>query len=175
MKILRYPDPALTSIAEPIAAVDDEVRAIAEDMLNTLAEARGLGLAGPQVGYVKRLIVVNPTPGSPENERVLVNPRVVAAEGEATGEEGCLSLPGINGKVTRAARVRVEALDLQGAAVSVEADGILARVLQHEIDHLDGILIFTKFSALDRAANQRALRDLEKAARERAKAGAGRR
>ncbi|MBI2919978.1 MAG: peptide deformylase [Planctomycetes bacterium] len=169
MKILKYPDPALTRVAEAVEAVDDQVRAMAEEMFMAMAEARGVGLAGPQLGYLRRLIVINTTPGTPDNEKAFVNPRIVWQEGEVTASEGCLSLPFVNGKVARAERIRMEAVDLQGAPVTVEADALLARILQHEIDHLDGILIFTKFSALDKAANQRALRDLERAAKETAK------
>lgn len=165
MKILKYPHPTLTTVADPIDAIDDAVKATAEEMLITLAESRGLGLAGPQVGYGKRLICVNITPGTPDGERVYVNPEIVGREGEATAEEGCLSIPGVNGKVTRAAKVVVKALDLSGAAVTVHADALLARVLQHEIDHLDGVLITSRFSAIDKAANARSLRALEKAAK----------
>lgn len=169
MKILKYPDPSLTRVADALEAVDDDVRGMAEEMFMAMAEARGVGLAGPQVGYLRRLIVINTTPGTPDNEKAYVNPRIVWQEGETSSEEGCLSLPFVNGKVTRAERIRMEALDLQGRPVVVEADTLLARILQHEIDHLDGVLIFTKFSALDKAANQRALRDLERAAKETAK------
>lgn len=165
MKILKWPHPSLTTPAERIESVDDSVRATAEEMLFAMAEARGLGLAGPQVGYGKRLICVNPTPGTPEGERVYVNPEIVSREGEATASEGCLSLPGINGKVTRAEKVVVNALDLEGKPVTVHAEALLARVLQHEIDHLDGVLIMQRFSAVDKAANARSLRALENAAR----------
>ncbi len=172
MKILKWPHPTLSTPAERIEAVDDSVRATAEDMLMAMAEARGLGLAGPQVGYGRRLICVNITPGSPDGERVYINPEIVGREGEATASEGCLSLPGVNGKVTRSEKVTVNALDLKGEAVTVHADALLARVLQHEIDHLDGVLIMQHFSALDKAANARSLRALEKAGKT---AAAGRR
>jgi peptide deformylase len=165
MQILKWPHPSLTKVAERIEVVDDAVRATAEEMLIAMAESRGLGLAGPQVGYGKRLICVNATPGSPEGERVYINPEIAGREGEATAEEGCLSLPGVNGKVTRAAKVTVRATDLHGEPVTVYADGLLARVLQHEIDHLDGVLIISRFSAIDKAANARSLRALEKASR----------
>jgi peptide deformylase len=172
MKILKYPHPILTTPAERIEAIDDSVRATAEEMLMAMAEARGLGLAGPQVGYGKRLICVNITPGSPEGERVYVNPEIVSREGEATAVEGCLSLPHVNGKITRAEKVVVNAMDLEGKTLTLNADALLARVLQHEIDHLDGVLITQRFSAIDKAANARSLRALEKAAKE---ASAGRR
>jgi len=165
MQILKYPHPALAQVAKEIVTVDDPVREMAEQMFITMAEKRGLGLAGNQVGYLHRLIVVNPVPGTPEHERAYVNPEIVQSEGEATGEEGCLSIPGVNGKVTRAAKVRMTALDLQGLPVTVEAEGVLARVLQHEIDHINGVLITSYFSAFDRAANARTLRELEKAAK----------
>jgi peptide deformylase len=173
MEILKYPNEALTRPARRIEAVDEAVRETARRMLETMAEARGYGLAGPQVGYGWRLIAVNPTPGSPDGERVYVNPGIVEREGEAVAEEGCLSLPGVNGKVVRAARVRVEATDLENNPVSLVAEDLLARILQHEIDHLDGTLIIHRFNAVDKAANARVLRALEKAAR--AGAGSGRR
>lgn len=165
MRILKWPNPVLTAVAARIEMIDDAVRATAEEMLFAMAEARGLGLAGPQVGYGKRMICVNITPGSPDGERVYVNPEIVGREGEATAEEGCLSLPGVNGKVSRAAKVTVRATDLKGEAITLFADGLLARVLQHEIDHLDGVLITQRFSAVDKAANSRSLRALEKASR----------
>ncbi|MCE9580880.1 MAG: peptide deformylase [Planctomycetes bacterium] len=165
MRILKWPNPALTAVASPIESVDDSVRATAEEMLMAMAESRGLGLAGPQVGYGKRLICVNVTPGSPEGERVYVNPEIVGREGEVTAEEGCLSLPGVNGKVTRAAKVTVRATDLKGEPLTLFAEGLLSRVLQHEIDHLDGVLITQRFSAIDKAANARSLRELEKTSR----------
>ncbi|NUN48241.1 MAG: peptide deformylase [Candidatus Brocadiae bacterium] len=168
MEILKWPHEALEQVAEPIRAVDDEVRAMAEEMLNAMAAARGVGLAGPQVGYLKRLIVLNLTPGSPDGERVYVNPEILSREGESFESEGCLSIPGVNGKVLRATRVVVRAVTLDSATVTVEADGLLARAFQHEIDHLEGILITRHFNAVDRTANARALRELEKAGRARA-------
>lgn len=165
MKILKYPHPALAKKAARIETIDDEVRETAKAMLDAMAIAHGVGLAGPQVGYLKRLIVLNPVPGNPDTEAIYINPEIVSSEGEATASEGCLSLPGVNGKVARSARVRVNALDLDGKPVAVDAEGLQARAFQHEIDHLDGVLITQRFSAIDKAANARALRDLEKAAK----------
>jgi peptide deformylase len=165
VKILKYPHPSLAKKAVRIESIDEEVRQTARGMLDAMAIAHGVGLAGPQVGYLRRLIVLNPSPGNPDTEAVYVNPEIVSSEGEATASEGCLSLPGINGKVTRSARVRVNALGLDGQPLVVDAEGLQARAFQHEIDHLDGVLITSRFSALDKAANARALRDLEKAAK----------
>lgn len=171
MKILKWPHPSLLKVAERIEVVDEAVKATAEEMLMALAESRGLGLAGPQVGFEKRMICVNVTPGSPDGERVYINPEIAGREGEVTAEEGCLSLPHVNGKITRFAKVVVNALDLEGKAVTIHAEALLSRVLQHEIDHLDGVLIIQRFSAIDKAANARSLRELEKAARSAPAAG----
>lgn len=148
---LRYMgDPVLREEAVVIDAVDDEVRALARDMFDTMYDAEGVGLAANQVGITRRLIVVDPhEDGVPP--RALVNPRVVATGDETDrAEEGCLSIPGLRDIVERKSTVIVEALDLDGEAVRIEADGLLARVLLHEIDHLDGVLFVDRVSPLKR-------------------------
>jgi len=164
MEVLLYPDPRLRATAAPIDRVDDDVRKTAEEMIRTMHEHRGIGLAGNQVGYLRRLIVINPD-GDPERDVALVNPRVEEARGTTTTEEGCLSFPKLYGRVTRANWVRVGALDLEGKPFTIEGDGLLAVVLQHEIDHLDGILFVSKMSPADQLKLKRSLKELEEKAR----------
>jgi peptide deformylase len=158
-------DPVLREKARPIDSIDDEVRRLAEDMLETLADAEGVGLAGPQVGASRRIIIVHPAPrdGEPREEaRVLLNPDVVERGGPQVGaEEGCLSIPGIYETVKRPERVRVRALDLEGKSVEIDASGIVARILQHEIDHLDGVLFVDRVGPMRRALLRRRLRELQ--------------
>lgn len=143
-------DAVLREEAVEVGAVDDEVRALARDMFDTMYAEEGVGLAANQVGVTLRVIVVDPREEG-VTPRALVNPRVVAT-GDATerAEEGCLSIPGLREVVERKASVVVEALDLDGAPVRIEADGLHARVLLHEIDHLDGILFVDRVSPLKR-------------------------
>ena len=148
LDILHHPDPRLRNVAVPVEAVDDEVRQLVGDLLETMYSARGIGLAAVQVGIARRVIVVDVS-----RERnaplALVNPRVAAVHGEeAEFEEGCLSVPGVYETVSRPARVRIEAWDRDGNAVSMEAEGTLAACLQHEIDHLDGRLFVDYLSRL---------------------------
>ncbi|MGQ0723345.1 MAG: peptide deformylase [Candidatus Eiseniibacteriota bacterium] len=160
-----YGDPVLREKARPVERVDAEVRRLAEDLLETLADAEGVGLAAPQVGASQRIIVVHPAgeDGQPrEPPRVLVNPDVVDRGGAQVGaEEGCLSIPGIYDTVKRPDRVRVRALDLDGHEVEIDADGMLARILQHEIDHLDGVLFIDRVGPMRRALLGRRLRELQ--------------
>lgn len=143
-------DPVLRERAAEIDAVDDEVRRLARDMFDAMYEAEGVGLAAPQVGITRRLIVVDPRePDVPP--RALVNPRVVTADARTDrAEEGCLSIPSVRDVVERPATVTVEGLDLEGRPVRLEAEGLHARVLQHEIDHLDGVLFIDRLSPLKR-------------------------
>jgi peptide deformylase len=144
-------DPILTKKAEPVAVVDEETVRLARDMVETVHAAPGVGLAAPQVGVGKRVIVVDLSVGENEDDlHVLVNPEVTAKEGEAVCEEGCLSVPDIREKVARPYWVKVKGLDLRGHPVEVEGEDLLARALCHEIDHLDGILFVDKLSALKR-------------------------
>jgi peptide deformylase len=148
---LRYlGDPILREEAAPVAGVTDEVRRLVEDMFDTMYAEEGVGLAAPQVGVPLRVIVVDPR----EPDVVpfaLVNPRIIASSDEVErAEEGCLSIPGLKEIVERSVSVRVDALNRDGEPVVVEADGLLARILQHEIDHIDGILFIDRVSALKR-------------------------
>lgn len=150
LEIRMLGDPVLREEAVEIEAVDDEVRALARDMFDTMYEADGVGLAANQVGITRRLIVVDPHEEGVA-PRALVNPRVIETGAESErAEEGCLSIPGLRDVVERQATVVVEALDLEGEPVRIEADGLLARVLLHEVDHLDGILFVDRLSPLKR-------------------------
>lgn len=142
-RITIYGDPVLRRKAPRVRQVDDELRAMLDDMVETMLEAPGLGLAAPQVGQCQRCIVVRDQPDSEEEEERIfriINPRLRAREGEQVAYEGCLSLPTLHGEVKRAQRVIVTGLSPEGEELRLEAEGLLARVLQHEMDHLDGVL-----------------------------------
>ena len=150
--ILIAPNPILKAKARPILKVDDDtVRDLAAKMLATMYHAPGIGLAAPQVGHGLRLIVIDLVPDKKPAPVTLINPEIVAlSEERATREEGCLSLPGQYADVTRPARCKVRYLDLSGAKREIEGDGLLSACLQHEIDHLDGVLFVDHLSALKR-------------------------
>ena len=161
LRIVTYPDPVLRQPADPVAEVSDEVRAVAHRMIELMHEAPGVGLAAPQVGLPWRMFVANPT-GEPGNDRVFINPEVADASRDVTAmEEGCLSLPEIRGEVQRPRRVTVRATDLEGERFELTSEELPARVWQHEIDHLDGVLIIDKMTRMDRLANRRPLKALE--------------
>lgn len=149
MEIRLLGDPALREKAGEVEQVDDEIRRLAEDMFETMYAAEGIGLAAPQVGVNRRLFVMDIR--DPDIEpRALINPVIVERSGSESGEEGCLSLPGLVGEVERSASIVVEALDLQGEPIRIEASGLHARCIQHEIDHLDGVLFIDHVSPLKR-------------------------
>jgi len=151
LPILYVPDPRLRAKAKPVAPGDPRVPELAERMLATMYKAPGIGLAAPQVGEAMRLVVLDLRPDDQPDPMVLVNPEIVAASREnATREEGCLSLPGQYADVTRPAVVKVRWTDLSGAKREAEAEGLLSVCLQHEIDHLDGVLFVDHISALKR-------------------------
>lgn len=145
--------PILRKKAAPVKAVDAEIRELVQDLFDTMYDARGIGLAAPQIGVGLRVIVVDVRASDPEAPPpvALVNPRVVEASEElARGVEGCLSIPGLEELVERPARVVVEGVDPDAGPVRIEADGMFARALQHEIDHLEGILFIDRVSPLKR-------------------------
>jgi peptide deformylase len=152
MPILIAPNPVLKAKARAVAPADNEiVRGLIPRMFATMYKAPGIGLAAPQVGHGLRLVVVDLTPDDKHQPYTLINPEIVAASQEAaTREEGCLSLPNQYAEVTRPARVKVRYLDETGARREIEADGLMAACLQHEIDHLDGILFVDHLSMLKR-------------------------
>lgn len=151
-EILKYPNPILSQKAQEIEEITPEIKELAKDMAEAMYEKRGIGLAAPQVGECCRLIAVDISgPDERTALQFLVNPVIVSKEGEVTEEEGCLSVAQLRSKVTRAEKVVVKAKDLDGNAVELPADGILAVCLQHEIDHLDGVLFIDRISRLKRA------------------------
>ena len=165
--IVKYPDPVLTREATPVEKIDEDIRRLAEDMVDTMRMAPGAGLAAPQVGRSCRLIVVEMSDGQAiRDPLVLVNPKITSAEGQLVFEEACLSVVDYSAKVDRASEVMVEALDLEGVPVEIQAEGRLAVVLQHEIDHLDGILFIDRISRLKRDLYKRRLKKLLKKERE---------
>jgi peptide deformylase len=164
--ILVYGAPELRRKARPVARVDAEVRQLIDDMVETMYAAPGVGLAANQVGALLRVIVANPSETKDPGELVaLVNPRIALGEGEQVGEEGCLSLPDIRDEVARYERVVVRALDRDGKPVAVEGKDLLARILQHEIDHLDGILFIDRLAPARREALKPRLRQLAESRR----------
>ncbi len=166
LPILHYPDPRLHQSATPVTEFTAQLKQLAEDMAETMYAAPGVGLAAPQVNVHKRLVVIDV---SEEKNAlmVLVNPHILAREGEQEYEEGCLSVPGVYSKISRAARVRVQAQNLDGEPFEIEADGLLAVCLQHEIDHLDGKVFVDYLSQLKQ---NRIRTKLLKQAREEARA-----
>jgi peptide deformylase len=161
LEILKYPHPVLRERAERVTDIDGELNALAKDMLNTMYSANGLGLAANQVGALKRLIVfdLGQKEGNPRPQ-VLINPEILEREGKQVGEEACLSVIDFASEVERSARVLVKGIDLTGKEVSYEAEGLFARCLQHEIDHLDGVLFIDHISALKRGLYKRRLKKL---------------
>ncbi len=150
LNILQYPDPRLHTVAKPVAQVDDRVRAIVADMFETMYEAKGVGLAATQVDIHERIIVVD-TSEQRDQPMVLINPQIVERSADCKEwEEGCLSLPGIYDKVTRPDQIRVRALDARGESFEIDADGLLAVCVQHEMDHLEGKVFVDYLSALKR-------------------------
>lgn len=146
--ILIYPDPFLMKKAAPVSRVDDKVRELVADLFETMRAASGVGLAATQIGVGKRVIVVDISHVDGEAAPLaLVNPVIVESNGSEEGTEGCLSIPGVEGVVPRAAFVLVKGLDEEGRPVQIPARGLLARALQHEIDHLDGILFIDRIPA----------------------------
>lgn len=153
-EILYYPEhkDVLTTECDPVEDVDDDIRQLVDDLTETMYDARGVGLAAPQVGVTKRITVIDTSdPDEPGGDRhVLINPEILEREGSMTWEEGCLSFPGLYEEVERAEWVRVEATNRDGERYEIEGEGLLAVVLQHEIDHLDGVLFLERMSPLKR-------------------------
>ena len=161
--ILKYPDPVLARKADPVTVFDKELAKLADDMFQSMYAAEGIGLAAPQIGLSKRLFIVDTSLGKNQDERlVLINPEIVHREGKQLEEEGCLSLPDIRDKVSRAAHVRMRAQDVDGKWFEIDGDELLARAFQHENDHLDGILFIDRISRLKRDLTLRRIRKLQK-------------
>ena len=161
-QLVYYPDPILKRRCPPLNAIDDDVRERVKEMFAILYREKGVGLAAPQVGWSARVFIANTTgEPNPEEERVYINPRISAAEGELREEEGCLSLPNIRGMVTRSDWVKISAQALDGEVFEEECSELKARVIQHEFDHLDGILFISRLSSADRLLVNRELKNLE--------------
>jgi peptide deformylase len=152
-EVLQFPDKRLRRISKPIPAVTEEIRTLAADMLEVMYDEPGIGLAAPQVGEAVRLVVVDIEWREENAERsplVLVNPVIVASEGQITWNEGCLSVPEFEAEVERFAKVKLKAQDLDGKEILIDAEGLQAVCFQHEIDHLDGVLFIDRISRLKR-------------------------
>jgi len=164
MKIVQYPHPALRYNCRPLTAIDAKVRQAADEMLELMYDAKGLGLAAPQVALPYRLIVLNLSDNHEERGGgcAYVNPVVLERKGSVEDEEGCLSFPGLYAKVRRAKSVKVQAYNLNGEAIEVSATDLPARVWQHEIDHLDGVLFIDKMGPIAKLASRSALKEFER-------------
>ena len=161
-ELTLYPDPLLRKVAEPVVRFDAELSGIVEAMFARMYASKGVGLAGPQVGLRKRILVLNPS-GEKAEELLLINPLILARTGEPTVyEEGCLSFPGIYAEVTRPERCRVSAFDLSGQSSEREFAGFVSRIVQHEYDHLEGVLLVDRMSSADRLRHKAALEDLKR-------------
>lgn len=167
LRIVVYPDPALRRPAEPIEEIDDMVRAVAVRMIVLMHEAEGVGLAAPQVGLSWRMFVTVVPPEEREDDqgltgRVFINPEIhIESRDLEVLDEGCLSLPGIRADIRRPGAVRISATGLDGGPVELADHELMARVWQHEIDHLNGVLIIDRLSPMDRIATRKAIRELE--------------
>lgn len=160
LSIITYPDPRLKKVCKPVETFDEKLAQIAMQMLDLMHQAKGVGLAAPQVGLGIRLFVWN-TSGNREDDHVCVNPVLSDLEGDVEAEEGCLSLPDVNVNVRRAQACSLRGVDLQGKPMQLSAMDLLARCWQHEVDHLDGRLIIDRMSEADKIANRRVLKQLE--------------
>lgn len=147
LPILRYPDPRLHTRASPVSSFDDALRQLVADMAETMYEAPGIGLAATQVNVHKRIVIIDVSEDK-SDLRVFVNPEIISRSGEQSCEEGCLSVPGVYETVSRAEHVRVRALNERGEPFELEADGLLAVCIQHELDHLDGKVFIEYLSQL---------------------------
>ena len=161
LKIIHYPDPRLRRVSEPVTVFDDRLVVLVAKMFELMRASKGVGLAAPQVGENIRLFVANPT-GEANDDRIYINPILSEPSGgEEEGEEGCLSLPEINAKIMRTKTLHIEAQDLSGKSFSDTQSGYIARIWQHENDHLNGTLIIDRMGALAKMASKKKLKELE--------------
>ena len=165
LNVVKYGDPILEKKCEPITEFDTpELHKLVADMFETMYSARGVGLAAPQVAVGKRLTVIDITAGEDGGEKlVLINPEIISKEGSQIGEEGCLSIPGFREDVKRAKRVRARAQNVKGEFFEIDGDDMLARAIQHESDHLNGVLFLSYLSPLKRDLIRRKIKKLQKA------------
>jgi peptide deformylase len=161
-EIVIWPDPVLKKKASPVQRVDDSIKALVNDLFETMYAADGVGLAAPQVGVLKQVIVLDTTPRQPESKPVaMINPQIIAKEGSTRYSEGCLSVPGEAEEVDRAAKVTVKFLDVSGQEQTLEADGLLAVAIQHETDHLQGTMFVDYLSPLKRELIKKRMKRLK--------------
>ena len=165
LRILKYGAPILETPSQTVTEFDTaELHELVENMFETMYANKGVGLAAPQVGQLKRLTVIDTSAGErPEDKLVLINPEILEKEGKQVGEEGCLSIPGFREDVSRAMKVRIRAQNLKGEFYETEGEELLARAMQHELDHLNGILFLSHLSPLKRDLIRRKIRKLQKA------------
>jgi len=165
-EIVFYPDPALRETCEPVEEINEEIKTLIQDMVETMYDAPGIGLAAPQVGINKRIIVVDVGKNSEDDSEPtlhkIINPEIIESEGKASGDEGCLSIPDVQESVSRFETVTVRGLDQDGNKISIEADGMLSICLQHEIDHLNGVLFIDHLSMVKREFIRGKLKKLTK-------------
>jgi len=164
LKIVKYPEPVLSQPGEPVTEFNAELRRLVADMFETTYANQGIGLAAPQVSVPKRVTVIDLSVGQdPKDKLVLINPEIIFRDGKQYEEEGCLSFPDIREKVSRAAKVRIRAQDEHGKWFEKDAEELLSRAMQHEIDHLDGMLFIFRMSALKRDLSLRKIRKMQRA------------
>jgi peptide deformylase len=163
MRILHYPHPALLKKARPVGEIDDDVKKTATAMLEAMRKAQGIGLAGPQVDYPFRLITLALSQ-DPKEDIALINPEIIEESGEETADEGCLSFPGVVCKVSRNTKVRAQAFNLDGRRVELTCEGLIARAVQHEVDHLDGIVFIKRLKPGEKIAHAPQIKELERKA-----------
>jgi peptide deformylase len=164
LPIVKYPEPVLQQPGEPVTEFDNDLRKFVADMFETMYAAQGIGLAAPQVGVSKRVTVIDLSNAKdPARKMVLINPEVIQRDGKIYEEEGCLSFPEIREKVVRAAKVRIRAQDEFGKWFEAEGEELLSRCMQHEIDHLDGVLFIFRISSLKRDLALRKIRKMQRA------------
>jgi len=160
LKIIKYPDPLLKKVAKPVELFNQDLKDLTARMFELMRAAKGVGLAAPQVAQSIRLFIMNPT-GKPEDDRVYVNPILTEAEGEEEGEEGCLSIPDLHVQIFRSKSLRMQAKDLEGGPIDQTESGYLARIWQHETDHLNGVLITDRMGPTAKLTHRKLLKDLE--------------
>ena len=163
LTLMKYPDAVLAQMSAEVAEVDDDIRRLAGAMSAMMAKADGVGLAAPQVGVPIRMFVTNTAVAGADHGGVYINPRITQRDGSEVVEEGCLSVPGANCRIKRAAVVTITGVGPDGAQFVEQGEGLAARVFQHELDHLDGVLIADRMSTIARLANRRVLKELREA------------
>jgi peptide deformylase len=163
LEIVKYPALVLSQPGEPVTEFDNDLRKLVADMFETTYASQGIGLAAPQVGVSKRVTVIDLSMGKdPKDKLVLVNPEITFSEGKLYEEEGCLSFPDIREKIVRAARIRIRAQNEHGKWFEMDGDDLLSRCMQHEIDHLNGMLFIFRMSGLKRDLNLRKIRKMQR-------------